>query len=181
MNRKTFCAIYSGAFVISVFLFGCGSPKAQKKPTGISPIYPAINNTFANRYQTIETLSPEFRWKDLKETNQTYDLAIWELPYRSEEDFKSKLRQIKSSWGNLIFITNNIATNTYQLPSPLKPNTYYNWSVRICEGDQVRGWNCYTTKEVGFYDEVVHVHEHVPFSFKTPTASDNREAHVANP
>ena len=122
---------------------------------------------FVGRYKTIDTLTPELKWKNYQKYPQTFDVGIWETPYRSIEDVDKKSDQIDSSWGTLIFMTNNIPTNFYQITVPLKPDTYYNWSVRIRDGEKVQKWSSFSqSKAVG---SVTLTHFNVPFGFKTPT------------
>ena len=126
-----------------------------------------MNYGYINRYRTIETLSPELKWKNVKEPNQTYDVAIWETPYRSIDDIKKKARQADSSWGIFIYGTNNITTNYFQLPIRLKPNTYYNWSIRVRDGEKVKRWSSF--RQDVDYGSAINEHDNTPFGFKTPT------------
>ena len=135
-----------GLAIFSVLFSGCYDvPRTYGTffHAGISPIYPAMNYSVDNRYQTIDTLTPELKWKNLKKTSQTYEVCIWETPYRSIDDIKKKEAQIKSSWGIPVYSTNNIATNYFQIPLRLKPDTFYNWSVRICDGEKVGDWSSF--------------------------------------
>jgi len=125
-----------------------------------------MNYGFAARYQTIDTLSPELKWKDLKKANQTYDVCLWETPYRSIEDIKRKADQAQANWGIPVYSTNNIATNYFQIPIRLKPDTYYNWSVRIRDGEKVDDWSSFTQQKAVF--SAVYTYSDVPFGFKTP-------------
>lgn len=125
-----------------------------------------MNNGFVHRYRTIDTFSPELKWAEVRRTNETYDVCIWETPYRSIEDIKKKADQGETSWGIPVFSTNNIATNWFQIPIRLKPDTYYNWSVRFRDGDQVANWSAFDqTKAVG---SVMTEYKNTPYGFKTP-------------
>jgi hypothetical protein len=162
---------YLGLVISSVFFSGCYElPRTYRGlywlHAGISPIYPAMNYGFFNRYRMIDTLTPELKWKDLKQTNQTYDVCILETPYRSIEDIQKKADQGETSWGIPVYSTNNIPTNYFQIPIRLKPNTYYNWSVRIRDGEKVGDWSSFIQQKTVF--SVIETHSDVPFGFKTP-------------
>jgi hypothetical protein len=152
----------------ALFFSGCAAPRSYNfwGIGGLSPIYPGMNYGYINRYRTIDTLSPELKWKDVKGPNQAYDLTIWETPYRSIDDIKKKANQIDSSWGIIIYSTNNIPVNYLQLPIRLEPNTYYNWSVRVREGEQVKRWSSFSQEVV--YGDFQEIHNNTPFGFKTP-------------
>jgi hypothetical protein len=174
-NSSVKIQIYSlrslGLVLGFVFLSGCDLPRSYGTygtffHSGISPIQPVMGYGFTDRYQTTGTLTPELKWKDLKTTNQTYEVAIWETPYRSVEDVKKKGDQFHSSWGTLVFSTNNLATNSYQVAISLKPDTYYNWSVRIHEADKVGRWSSFEQQRAVL--SVMYTHSDIPFAFKTP-------------
>lgn len=151
-----------------VLLCGCNTPRIYNSwySTGIKPVYPQMNYGFFDRYQTIGTLSPELKWTGLKKTNETYEVCIWETAYRSVEDIKRKANQLKTSWGIPVFSTNNIATNFFQVPISLKPDTYYDWSVRIYDGEKVRKWSSFSQDKVVL--SVITSYKNTPFGFKTP-------------
>ncbi|HUE35924.1 MAG TPA: hypothetical protein VMO20_00935 [Candidatus Acidoferrum sp.] len=166
MKIKIYCLTILG---FSALLFiGCVAPRSYNfwGIGGLSPIYPAMNYGYIHRYQTIDTLSPELKWRDVKKLNQTYDVAIWETPYRSIDDIKKKAWQPDSSWGIFVYSTNNITTNYFQLPIRLEPNTYYNWSVRVREGEKVKRWGSFSQEVV--YGDLQEIHNNTPFGFKTP-------------
>jgi hypothetical protein len=159
-----------GLVISSVFFSGCyDTPRTYGTMfhAGISPIYPAMNYRFDNRYQTIDTLTPELKWKNLKKTNQTYDVCIWETPYRSIDDIKKKKAQFQSSWGIPVYSTNNIATNYFQILLRLKPDTFYNWSVRIRDGEKVGDWSSFEQQRAEL--SVIETRSGFPFGFKTPS------------
>ncbi len=164
------CYLASLCLLISSFFFsGCFETQRIYGTTyhaGIAPIYPAMNSGFVDRYQTIDTLTPELKWKDLKKTNETYDVCILETPYRSIEDIKKKEDQGQTSWGISIYETNNIATNFHRVAIRLKPDTYYNWSVRIRDGEKVGKWSSFDQDRIEL--SVIETRRGVPFGFKTP-------------
>ena len=125
-----------------------------------------MNYGFVSRYRTIETLTPELKWKDLKKPNQTYDVCIWETPYRSMKDIERKDDQFQTSWGITVYSTNNIATNYHQIALRLKPDTYYNWSVRIRDGEKAGDWSSFIQQRAVF--SAIYTRSGVPFGFKTP-------------
>lgn len=125
-----------------------------------------MNYGFVDRYRTIDKLMPELKWKDLKKTNETYDVCVWETPYRSTEDIEKKAEQGQTSWGIPVYSTNNIATNCFQIPIRLKPDTYYNWSVRIRDGEKVGRWSSFSQSKAVL--SVMTEYDNTPFGFKTP-------------
>ncbi len=153
---------------VSVVLCGCNTPRSYNSlfHTGIKPVYPEMNYGFFDRYQTIATLSPELKWKDLKDANETYEVRIWETPYRSIEDIKRKADQGQTIWGIPVYSTNNIPTNYFQVPISLKPDTYYNWSVRIWDGEKAGRWSSFSQGKVVL--SVMTEYDDCPFGFKTP-------------
>jgi hypothetical protein len=157
-----------GFVTIAILINGCTFPRTYGTMfrAGISPVYPVMGYSLDNRYKTIDTLTPELKWRDLKKTNQTYEVAIWETPYRSIEDVKKKDEQFESSWGVLAYSTNNLSTNFHRVFVPLKPDTYYNWTVRICDGEKAGGWSTFEQERAVL--SVITTHYGVPFAFKTP-------------
>jgi hypothetical protein len=168
MKIRISCLISLGLAISSVLFIGCAAPRTYNfwGIGGLSPIYPGMNYGYMSRYRTINTLSPELKWKDEKKPDQAYDIGIWETPYRSIDDVKRKAAQIDSSWGIFVYETNSIPTNYFQLPMSLKPNTYYNWSVRLRKDDKVGRWSSFSQEIV--YGELQIVHDNTPFGFKTP-------------
>ena len=153
----------------SAFLFsGCFMPRTYNLwgIGGLYPISPRMNYGYIDRYRTIDTLSPVLKWNDVKKPNQTYDVGIWETPYRSIDDVKKKADQAGTSWGIFIYGTNNISTNYFQLPIRLEPNTYYNWSVRVRYGEKVARWASFSQEEI--VATLQTEYNNTPFGFKTP-------------
>jgi hypothetical protein len=157
-----------GLVILFTLVNGCEFPRTYGTffRAGISPISPAMGYSLDNRYKPIDTLSPELKWRDLKKPNQTYEVGVWETPYRSLEDVKKKDDQFEFSWGALVYSTNNIGTNYHQMAITLKPDTYYNWSVRIREGDRGSAWSTFEQQKAVL--SVITTHSGVPFAFKTP-------------
>lgn len=153
---------------LALLFIGCAAPRSYNfwGVGGLYPINPGMNYGYFSRYRTIDTLSPELKWHDVKKPNETYDVGIWETPYRSIDDIKKKANQVDTSWGILVYWTNNIPTNCYQLPIRLEPNTYYNWSVRVHDGEKVKRWSSFSQEIV--YGELQEAHNNTPFGFKTP-------------
>lgn len=158
--------------ISSIFISGCAMPRTYGRPfqSSIKPIYPKMNPGLVSRYQTITNLSPELKWKDnrkdLKKVGLTFDVCIFETPYRSIEDIKEKNYQMQSSWGIPVYSTNNLATNFHQVAIKLKPNTYYNWAVRTRDGEEVSEWSFFNQEIVIFTAQFLY--ENIPFGFKTP-------------
>lgn len=152
--------------ILALFLTGCLGRRAYTV-LGIRPIYPAMNHSLDDRYQTIDTLSPNLIWQTPKLTNQIYELCIWETPYRSAEDVKRKDAQLEGSWGTPIYYTNNIAGTNHQVAIRLKPNAYYNWAVHIQNNPKVKRWSAYSEQEWILWQPGLD-HRNIPFGFKTP-------------
>jgi hypothetical protein len=133
---------------------------------GISPLYPEMNYGYFDRYQTINTLAPELKWKDLKKPGETYELCVWETPYRSVKDIKQKSGQALGSWGTVVYEATNIVQNVHQVATPLKPGTYYNWSVRIRHDDKVGDWSAFSQQRSVL--NAIFTYSNIPFGFKTP-------------
>ena len=167
MKTITRYLTYIGIVIISGFISGCFSmPRVYG--TKIRPIYPTMNYSLANRFKTIDTLTLELKWTDIKKPNQTYDLCIWKTGSPNDSlhwaPFKG-FTAAPGSWGTIIYYTNNIAENFHQINHPLEPNTYYNWAVRIREDEKVQAWSAFSQAED---KAVVSVDTHnVPFGFKT--------------
>lgn len=161
--------VFLGVVLFCALICGCQMPRTYGTwfHKGISPISPKMGYSFVDRYQTVDTLTPEFRWRDLKQANQTYELAIWETPYRSIEDVKKKEQQFQSSWGLLVYSTNDLAANFHRVTVPLKPDTYYNWSVRIRSADTTNAWSTFAQQRAVL--NVIYTYSDVPFAFKTPS------------
>ena len=130
---------------------------------GISPLYPAMNNGFKNRFQTIDSLKPELKWTDKKKSNQTYEVCIWENPFQSpQDDSRGAI-----DWGTQVYSADNITNNFHQVANSLKPNTYYNWSVRINEDGLNGNWSAYGQTVIVLGAGNIG-YSHYPFCFKTP-------------
>ena len=171
MRIKICHLAFLGLVISSVFISSCALPRTYGRSlqSSIKPIYPEMNPGFASRYQTITNLSPELKWKDirkdLKKDGLTFDVCILEAPYRSDKDIKGISGQ-NESWGIPIYSTNNLSTNFHQVAIKLKPDTYYNWAVRIRDGENVEKWS-YFNQDI-FILSVQIIHINIPFGFKTP-------------
>jgi len=169
MKNKTRILTCLGLAILSAFISGCIQMPRNYGTiwhANISPIYPPMNYSFYDRYQTINTLKPQLKWKDVKKANQTYDLCIWETSYKSVEDIKQKAVEKSASWGRPVYTTNNIADNFHQVTLQLKPDTYYNWSVRIRDGEKFSPWSSFTQVEGAIGATITRSQN--PFGFKTP-------------
>ncbi len=169
MKTKTRHLASPGLVLFSVLIAGCYSmPRSYGTiwHANIEPIYPAMNYSFANRYQTIDTLKPELKWTDIKKPNQTYDLCVWQDRSGASSESAPFFTATSVSWGTPIYTVTNISANFHQVTRRLQPNTYYNWAVRIREGEKVKAWSAFTQVEskVGGSEN----HRNYPFGFKTP-------------
>lgn len=138
--------------------------------SGASPITPAMPtlNEFAvdeTSHPLLKTLTPEFSWKDIREKEgQSYDICIWkpiELNYSSEEAALIGTGA-NNSWGETTFCKTNISATKYQFAESLDLDTYYNWSVRLRDGDKVMKWSSF--RFGGGYRRG----SNYPYGFKTP-------------
>ena len=121
----------------------------------------------AGRYKTIDTLTPELKWTDIKKPGQTYDLCIWKADGGTAINYYGGYQWTTNaaSWGTPVYSTNNIAENFHQIDRPLEPNAYYNWAVRIRDGEKVSAWSSFNqVEDVGTESEMRYNN---PFGFKT--------------
>jgi hypothetical protein len=157
--------------MITVFLLcclnitGCVSfPKNYN--TDAEPIYPELGSTIMKHYQVIDTLEPELRWKDIKSEGQTYDVCIWETSSDEQGEFFRGVPFVPRSWGKQIYYAEGISDNYYKVNKPLKPNTYYHWSVRTRKGTNVSEWGSFSQNTIGLF--VVGNVSNAPYGFITP-------------
>jgi hypothetical protein len=174
MKSKNNYPAYLALMAMSVFIGGCFSMPRSYGPiwhSNIEPIYPTMNYSFGDRYKTIDTLTPELKWTDIKKPDQTYDLCIWKADSGTAINYYGGYQwTTNASWGTPVYYTNHIAENFHQINHPLEPNTYYNWAVRIREGEKVRAWSSFNQVEdrlpasIGTQSELRYNN---PFGFKT--------------
>lgn len=131
----------------------------------ISPVYPEMGGFYPDRFRVINTLTPELKWTDRKNKNQTYDLCIWEAPYISDADVKRG--ETLGSWGRPVYVVTGLLENHHGVGTSLKPMTYYHWAVRIHDGAKVGKWSSYS-QVGGVIGLAVISHANQPFCFKTP-------------
>jgi hypothetical protein len=144
---------------------GCASfPKHYN--TEATPIYPELGSTIMKHYEVIDTLQPELKWKDIKTEGQTYDVCVWETKRQDSGEFMRGVPYVPKSWGDQVFYVEGISQNYVKINKPLKPDTYYHWSVRTRKGKDTADWATFNQSMISIlvYGRV----DHVPYGFVTP-------------
>lgn len=109
--------------------------------SGVEPLHP--ENGSGISFPTADSLSPTFEWKPAPHAGISYDLAIYEsLPLPGA----AMGRQIR---GELVAYAEALSEPKFVLDKPLKPDTKYQWSVRLREGTKVSTWS--TTGYFAFF------------------------------
>ncbi len=118
--------------ICSLALIGCATY------TGIKPIYPP-GHRFGGIPKTVDSLTPTLRWEPSPEPNATYDLIIYESI--GEYSFwKSETRGVP---GQEAYYREGLQETVHEIEEPLKPDTEYQWSVRVRRGTKVSDWSLY--------------------------------------
>lgn len=115
-----------------IFISGCTLPVYKG---GIEPIYPGIR-TVGKTYETIDTLTPTFRWKSDVMSPHTYDFAIWDGGKRVETD----LNAFMIAKGPAVYYKEALSKPEHTVEIPLGPDSIYFWSVRIRSNGKVSEW-----------------------------------------
>jgi hypothetical protein len=127
MRRLTFVLIV-GLISIS----GCTMPTYKG---GIEPVYPGIR-MLGKTYETVETLTPTFRWKSDVTYPHTYDFAIWDGGKRVETDLNAYM----IAKGPAVYYKEALPKPEHTVEIPLGPDSVYFWSVRIRSNGKVSEW-----------------------------------------
>ena len=153
MKRRTIISVMG-----LIFLYGCTLPAYKG---GIEPIYPGVR-TSGKMYETVDTLTPTFRWKADVTSPCTYDFAIWDGGKRVEVG----LNAYTVAKGPAVYYKEALSKPEHTVEIPLGPDSFYFWSVRIRSDGKVSEWAYYD------YDQWVGVASSKGrnwlYSFKTP-------------
>jgi hypothetical protein len=145
-----------------IFLYGCTLPIYKG---GIEPIYPGVR-TVGKSYETVESLTPTFRWKTDVTSPHTYDFAIWDGGRRVELD----LNVYSVAKGPAVYYKEALSKPEHTVEIPLGPDSMYFWSVRIRSNGKVSAWAYYD------YHQWVGVASSKgsswPYRFKTPKVDE---------
>jgi hypothetical protein len=91
----------------------------------VTPKSPKAADCFLDRPTRVESLRPAFLWEPVAEPDAQYDFIIFEA-------YKNKI-SFRPSWiiGREVHYREGLAEPEHQLDDPLRPQTYYFWSVRV--------------------------------------------------
>ena len=161
--------VHAGFLITSLLISGCFSmPRSYGTiwHSNLEPIYPAMNYSYADRYRTIDTLTPELKWTGPKKLGQTCDLCIWKADAETAINHYAGYQwTTNANWGTVVYYTNNLVENFHQVNRPLEPNTTYNWAVRIRDGEKVSAWSSFNQVEDRGTESELRYNN--PFGFKT--------------
>jgi hypothetical protein len=141
-----------------IFISACTLPSYKG---GIEPIYPGVK-TFGKQYETVESLTPTFRWKSVITVPCTYDFAIWDLG----ETLPSGLNGFMVMRGPALYYKEALSKPEHTVEIPLAPDTRYFWSVRIRTDGKVSEWATYDYH--AWLVIAASEGRNWPYNFKTP-------------
>jgi len=140
---------------------GCAGVAIGEKVTyhGIKPVYPMPFYMSSDLEVTIDSLTPTLKWEG-KEGVQTYDVAVWDTPFKQyfekksfkqimvdnfgenqkENSLDSKYARRPEELGERVFYAKLIAGTSVTVTPELKPNHLYLWSVRSSGTEE---WSTY--------------------------------------
>jgi len=115
--------------------------KCEKNLQGIEPLQPPGT---AKSFVTVANLTPLLEWKPSSKAGFTYDVAVYEsLSLAGDVPGAQRIR------GARVAYSEGLREPRFQLSTPLAPNTKYEWSVRLREGENVSTWT--TTSYFSFF------------------------------
>lgn len=96
----------------------------------VTPTSPKAADCFLDRPTRVESLRPAFRWEPVAEPGVQYDFIIFEA------------HKILPLWiiGREVYYREGLAEPEHRLDDPLRPQTYYFWSVRVRREGNVSEW-----------------------------------------
>lgn len=123
---------------------------------GLEPVSPY--NYYGNA--DVESLQPEFEWKPSDVDGASYDFAIWRA-------YPNPGTPGTHSWGELVYIVEDLKINKHTIGVTLHPSTIYCWSVRErrIKDNYLGPWSGSNRWEA------YAVIQNAPFYFKTPKIS----------
>ena len=98
----------------------------------VTPTSPKAANCFSIGPTRVESLRPAFRWEPVAEPDAQYDFIIFEAH-----------KFILWPWwiiGREVYYREGIPEPEHRLDDPLRPQTYYFWSVRVRREGNVSEW-----------------------------------------
>jgi len=108
---------------------------------GVEPVQPPDT---ASSFVTVTSLTPLLAWKPSSKKELTYDVAVYEsLSLAGDMPGAQRIR------GTRVAYAEGLREPRYQLSTPLAPNTKYEWSVRLRQGENVSTWS--TTGYFAFF------------------------------
>jgi len=140
-----------------LFLSGC---TIHTYKGGIEPISPGMN-TFGKEYETVDSLTPTFRWKSDAKSSCTYDFGIWDVGESLPHGTGTMVMR-----GPALYYKEALFQPEHTVEIPLGPDTLYFWSVRTRCDNKVSSW---ATRDYSRWLIVASsTGQNWPYSFKTP-------------
>ena len=141
-----------------IILAGCTIPTYKG---GIEPIYPGVRSV-GKSYETVDTLTPTFRWKSDAAANCTYDFSIWDAG-DAVADGPYRVRLLR---GPALYYKEALTKPEHTVEIPLGPDSRYYWSARLRCNSQVSEWATYDFSQ--WAGITAAEGKNWPFGFKTP-------------
>lgn len=113
----------------------------DKNLQGVEPVQPTGT---ATSFAAVTSLTPLLTWKPSSKEGMTYDVAVYEsLSLAGDVPGAQRIR------GARVAYSESLREPRFQISTPLAPNTKYEWSVRLREGENVSTWS--TTSYFAFF------------------------------
>jgi len=141
-----------------LFIAGCTVPIYRG---GIEPVYPGVR-TVGKTYETVDTLTPTFRWKSRAPSGSTYDFAIWD----GGKTTVAGLYAYEVTKGPAVYYKEALDKTEHTIEIPLGPDSRYFWSVRIRSNGKASGWAYYDYEQ--WFGVGVSSGRNWLYNFKTP-------------
>jgi hypothetical protein len=128
--------------------------ECRRMHRGVMPTYPEF---VGSRSLRLDTLTPNLKWKGSSDPDVTYDIAIHQVAMYTTAGIGKQYMRAEQ-----VVYAENLKHPSFQVRSPLKPDTRYFWSVRLRRGKTVSNWSSFHYTKFRFSG-----HGHW-FSFFTP-------------
>jgi len=158
-NSPTKFGIWLACLTIYL-LTGCVS---SRKITGVKPVHPPLplKGTAGILIKEVDSITPSFEWSEYeKQENVSYDFAIWEIGYDTNEVPNG------FTYGEPVYYEEKINNLSHTLNSPLEYNTLYMWSVRPRLEEEVGIWASYSENTISIWGSSGRSNWRFPF--RTP-------------
>ncbi len=100
---------------------------------GLEPLKPVDT---ARSFVALDNLTPLLEWKPVARETMRYDVAVYEsLPLGLNLPGSPRVR------GSLVAYAEGLDVPRWRVTPALKPDTKYEWSVRVRDGDTVSTWS----------------------------------------